>query len=252
MRTTSLTLPVAMLALWAAPATAQHTTSPATPESRTVYLGSWLDDASLLPRGTMWAAFSTAWTEGGVLDFPVVDLAFGTTARTHAGFSVPVARLNSAPGTASIRTAFAYVKFQFRDPALADDRLGVAITPVMEISGASVNEPRGFSVGVPVNLEIRHGPLRVYGSTGFFSRGAIFGGGALEVTASPRIILTGTVGHTFSTSTDMEPGLHRTDLGLGASAILTPTFAIFGALGRSAIADAAGLWLAAGVSVVAR
>src|SRR5262245_761263 len=249
MRATSLTLPLAMLALCAAPAAAQHTTSPATPESRTVYLGSWLDDASLLPRGTMWLAFSTAWTEGGVLDFPVVDLAVGTTTRTHAGLSVPVARLNSALGAASIRTAFAYVKFQFRDPALAEDRLGVAVTPVLEMSGASVNEPGGVSLGVPVNLEIRHGPLRVYGSTGFFSRGALFGGGALEVTASPRIILTGTVGHTFSTSANIEPGIHRTDVGLGASAILTPMFAIFGALGRSSVADAAGLWLAAGVSV---
>ena len=165
---------------------------------------------------------------------------------------MPVARLNSAPGTPSIRTAFAYVKFQIRDPALADRRLGVAVTPVVEMSSKSIDGSPGVSVGVPVNLEIRHGPLRAYGSAGFFSRGAIFGGGAVEVRASPRIILTGTVGHTFSTSQDIEPGIHRTDLGLGASAILTPTFAIFGALGRSAVADTAGLWLAAGVSVVAR
>src|SRR5688500_19728653 len=45
--------------------------------------------------------------------------------------------------------------------------IGVAVTPLLELSPGSA-DPVGWAL--PVNLEARHGDLRIYGSTGYFSR----------------------------------------------------------------------------------
>jgi hypothetical protein len=231
------------------------TSSPATPQSRAAYLRSWLDDASVIGTGAVWAAVSFVAAQGGQVNFPVADMALGITPRTQAGMSVPVSRVDDGAGGTgtSVSQAFFYGKWLLRDASTSDDRLGVAVAPVIEIFRSDVDDSQKVSVGAPVNLEIRHGPVRAYGSVGFFSRGALFESAALEVTASPRVAITGIVGHTFSTSSDLEDhvGRHRTDLGVGASVSLNRALAVFGALGRSMTPDAGATWVAAGLSLFA-
>jgi hypothetical protein len=243
----------ALLIARAASAQDPATTSPATPESRAAYLGSWLDDASVVGPGAVWAAISFVVAEGGHYYFPVVDVAMGATPRTQAGLSVPISRIPEGDGTgASLGQAFFYAKWQLRDAAARDGRLGVAITPVLEISRSEIDASQELSVGIPVNLEVRRGAVRAYGSVGFFTRGALFQSAALELTASPRVSVTATIGHTYSTSADsiVDPrGRHRTDFGLGTMVSLNQAFAVFGAAGRSMTPAAGANWVAAGLSV---
>lgn len=228
--------------------------SPATPQSRAAYLGAWLDDASVVGAGALWAAVSFVAAQGGQFSFPVVDMAMGTTRRTQAGVSVPVSHLDDGNGgtETSVSQAFFYAKWQLRDASAAEGRLGVAVTPVVEMSQPDLDSSQGVSIGVPINLEVRRGAIRVYGSAGFFTRGALFQSAALEITASPKVVVTGTIGHTYSTSDDplIDPdNRHRTDLGVGTMVMLNRSLAVFGAVGRSMTPAAGATWVAAGLSV---
>jgi hypothetical protein len=231
------------------------TSSPATPQSRAAYLGSWLDDASVVGPGSVWAAVSFVAAEGGQFYFPVVDVAMGASTRTQAGVSVPVSLVDDGSGStsASVNQAFFYGKWRLRDASKSDGRLGVAVTPVIEISRSQVDASQDISLGVPVNFEVRRGAVRGYGSAGFFTRGALFQSAALELTLSSAVSMTGTIGHTYSTSADAQndpAGRHRTDLGIGTMVGLNRSVAVFGAVGRSMTSTAGATWAAAGLSVL--
>ena len=55
---------------------------------------------------------------------------------------------------------------------------------------------------VPVNVEVRRLPFRVYGSAGYFTRGSVFAGGALEWTSPSRLTFTGSLTQSYSTRAD--------------------------------------------------
>jgi hypothetical protein len=55
---------------------------------------------------------------------------------------------------------------------------------------------------LPVNVEIRRQPFRIYGSGGYFTRGSVFAGGALEWTAT-RMIVTGSLTQSYSIKEDV-------------------------------------------------
>lgn len=242
-------------AVGAAAASAQVTGSPATPDSHTVYFGSWLDDASVVGRSAVWAAMSVG-RAGGTVAFPVLDMAIGTTPRSQAGISVLVSHVAQGSDTTnSADQVFVYAKLLLRDASRAADRLGIAITPVVEISRSELDGSQQVSVGTPISLEVRHGGMRVYGSAGYFSRGALFESGALEISASRRFTVTGTIGHTYSTDGDpslVSAGRHRTDFGIGVTTAMTPSVSLFGAVGRSVMSEAGAGWIAAGVSVFSK
>ena len=63
-----------------------------------------------------------------------------------------------------------------------------------------------------MNVEVRRLPFRVYGSAGYFTRGSVFTGGAVEWTSSSRITLTGALTQSYSIKPD--PMLDA--LGVGA------------------------------------
>jgi hypothetical protein len=56
---------------------------------------------------------------------------------------------------------------------------------------------------LPVSVEVRRHPFRVFGSTGYFSRGSIFAGGALEWSAPSGYVVTGAVTQSYSTGVDV-------------------------------------------------
>jgi hypothetical protein len=243
--------------------------SPASSSIRSIYLGSWMDDASVLPKGQGWVSTSIGYWKIGsshIVDAPVIDMAVGASKRTQFGFSVPVYHVPAefGPPTAGVGQYFFYGKVSLIDPAPSAKSsrprsIGVAISPLVEVT-SPVFETDGrqhVSWAAPVNLELRRGTTRAYGSFGYFSRGALFGAAAIDVPISPGITLTPSVGHTFSTSADATAGgsRHRTDLSLTASRSLPRGAALFGSIGESiAGSPTAGearsvLWFAGGVAV---
>jgi hypothetical protein len=227
-----------------------ETASPATPQSRAAYLGSWLDDATVVGAGGLWGAVSFVAAEGGQRFFPVIDMAMGTSAATQAGISVPVSQTDDTG--ALVTQAFFYAKWRLRDAEHTRNHVGVALTPIVEMSRSSVDASQDVSFGLPVNLEVRRGSTRAYGSVGFFTRGALFQSVAVEFTASPAVTVTASAGHTYSTSTDalVDPNSrHRVDVGLGTSVTIRHSLAIFAAVGRSTTSAAGATWAAAGLSV---
>jgi hypothetical protein len=111
------------------------------------------------------------------------------------GASVPVYHYRDASGAAShgIGNVDLYGKIAVIDPTAR--RVGFALAPMLEISPASDHQ---VGWALPLNMEARLSGGRVYGSLGYFSRGAAFGSVAGEVPAGHHASVTGTVGQTYA------------------------------------------------------
>jgi hypothetical protein len=207
--------------------------------------GTWLDDASLADPGSGWVgvSFGTYSSTGGrQTDFPVFDAAIGLTHRIQVGMTVPsYSRFSAADGTTFGSRGDIYVnsKISILNRLNASRPSALAVTPLVEI--LSQPDPRdGGRIfwGLPVSAEMRLDSFRVYGSTGVFSRGAWFAGGAVETPVTDRVIVTGALN--FARSIIDAPvadaeGLSssRVDLTGSAVYVMTPKVAVFGSLGRT-------------------
>jgi hypothetical protein len=225
--------------------------------------GSWLDDASILQPRTVWTALwfgHFRWPGGRETDFPSVDAAFGLTPRMQFGISVPYYRRTFADGSHASGMGDSYLvgKVGLIDPATASNGFGLAVSPLFEILGSPDPVKGGRAYwGVPVSVEWRQPKYRVYGSSGWFSRGAFFAGGALELPLTGRTMATGALIHTRALNDDANADANglsktRTDLTGGAAYFVTPSIALFGNLGRTISgqdAAAASLMLSAGASM---
>jgi hypothetical protein len=95
------------------------------------------------------------------------------------------------------------------------------------------------------------------GTAGYFSRGVVFGAGALELQVAQRAWLTGALSHAYSTrQDDVATALGfqraRTDLTGGLTYALHDQIALFGSLGRTISTrddNSATLILSVGVSI---
>jgi hypothetical protein len=206
--------------------------------------GSWLDDASLLQPAEGWLAVSVGHSRssfGNQTDFPVVDAAVGLTSRAQFGATVPYYRLHFPDGYeyGGLGDIYLTGKVQLIDPELTVSGIGVAAGPVIEV--LSDPDPRTGSRwfwGAPVSVEFRSTSYRVYGSTGYFSRGAFFTSGAVEVPLSPRVVGTAALIHMRSLNGDAEADAigaakTRVDIAGALAYLLTDSVAAFGSLGRS-------------------
>jgi hypothetical protein len=225
--------------------------------------GSWLDDASLVEPSHGFASISIGHyrsVAGQQTDFPIVDGAFGLTRRLQVGATVPYNRLSFDDGTrvAGLGDVYLTTKFSLIAPEETRSGFGVALSPVLEVLGDPdpVKNSRLFW-GLPLNVELRRDGYRVYGSGGYFSRGALFGSGAVEVPVTDRFITTGVLVYTRALNDD--PGADslglskvRVDLSGAAAYVLTPSFVVFGSLGRTISANdanASSLAVSGGISV---
>src|SRR5205085_2039774 len=59
-----------------------------------------------------------------------------------------------------------------------------------------------LNVVLPISLQSDFGTTRVYGSTGYFSRGSLFGAGAAEWTVGSRGTLVASLSHSYSVKSD--------------------------------------------------
>ena len=203
--------------------------------------GSWLDDASVLPPGDGLLSLSSGYfrlpsvTE---VDVPSFDVSYGLSKRVQAGMSVPVYHA-SVPGSAVVRglgDLYLNSKIQLREPGAG---VGIAVVPLLQVLSAEPVDGGGrVSWALPVSLELQRPGFRVYGSTGYFSRGSLFASAALEVPVAERVWATGTLSQSHSMKDDAEAdalGLsaNRTDVSGGVTWAAADGLAIFGSLGRT-------------------
>ena len=217
------------------PVTATTSTSaPAASANAVAYFGSWLDDASIVDPGDVWVGLATGYWRGGSnrqVDAPVVSAAVGISPRVHAGGSASFYHFRDAEGFSEngFGSFSLYGKFLIADPLRAPNAgwpaIGVALTPLLELSPGS-SEPVGWAL--PVNLEARRGELRLYGSTGYFSRGSVFATIGLDIPVTARVLLNGTFGQSYA-----RVSTHQTSFGIGASMGLTPTSGLFVGFGQT-------------------
>ena len=233
----------------ASPVTATAPTSaPAAAANAVAYYGSWLDDASLVQPGDVWVGLATGYWRGDSnrqIDAPVVSAAVGITPRIQAGGSASFYHFRDADGISEngFGSFSLYGKFLIADPLRAPNAVGVAVTPLVELSPGS-DAPVGWAL--PVNLETRRGDLRLYGSAGYFSRGSVFGTVGADIPVASAVVINGTFGLSYANA-----GTHQTSFGIGASMGLTATSGFFVGLGHTKMPSASGpggLSVAGGIS----
>jgi hypothetical protein len=197
---------------------------------------------------------------GRQTDFPIVDGAFGLTPQLQVGVSVPYHRLTFNDGTqvTGLGDVYLSTKVSLVSPEDTVSQFGVALSPVLEVLGDPdpIKNSRMFW-GLPVNVEWRREGYRIYGSGGYFSRGAVFGSGALEIPLHQRVIATCVLAYTRALNND--PGADslglskiRMDASGAAAYVLSPSFVVFGSVGRTISAkdiNASSLVLSGGLSV---
>jgi hypothetical protein len=221
--------------------------------------GAWLDDASLLAPGDAWTSITIGHYRslaGSQTDFPVVDAGFGITRRAQFGVTVPYyhARFNDGTNFGGFGDVFLSGKVLLVESR--ERSIGLAVSPVVEFSQDPLPGQSSVGWGVPLDVEARLPGFRVFGSTGYFSRGALFAAGALEIPVGERLVATG--GLTMMRSTNESPaadaiGLSkgRSDITGSAAYFVSPSVALFASTGRTiGSSDGTGtnFMLAGGVS----
>jgi hypothetical protein len=235
---------------------------PALPGTGLRQFGVWLDDATISPSGRGWATFGVGYSRAPFArqwDLPSVDAGIGMTPRTQVAVTAPVSRIRYEDGTSlkGLGDVYLALKVGVRDPTAAGRTFGVAVVPVLEfLSSGSVPEGEGrVSWALPVAVEKRFARFRTYGAVGYFSRGAAFASGAIEVPVAPKVTATGVLSHTRSLEDDPRSdasGLSRTrwDAGAGAVYFLGENATLFASLGRTVSrVDANGSSLSVGGGV---
>jgi hypothetical protein len=199
--------------------------------------GVWLDDATTRAEGGGSVGLGIGYWRGGgasLVDIPILDAAYAVTDRVQLGMSVPFYR-SEFEGTTSRGVDDMYFsgKIVLIDPAIQDARFGVAVTPLIEVLSPGFFEDR-VHWALPVSAEFRASPLRFYGSTGYFSRGAVFGAGAVEWTSPRGTSLTFGLTHSAPTSEDTN-GLTggRSDFSVAVGHSVTDATAVYLGLGRT-------------------
>lgn len=225
-------------------------------------IGVWLDDATAMAPGEGWLTMSLQlWSSpiGTGTDAPVFDVVGGVTERLHAFASIPYSRTayTGLPAEGELGTVYVGGKYVVRAP---DAGIGIAVSPALEILSSSATVETGYSrvnVVVPLNLEWRHDRTRIYGSTGIFSRGAYFIGGAVEQTLTDSLVATGALSQGWATDSEAlaeEVGLRtsRTDLSGSVAWIVSPHLMLYASGARTVSpldADAIRFSLAFGASM---
>lgn len=221
--------------------------------------GSWLDDASAATPGEGRTGFGFGYWRvngGNQIDLPMLDVGYGVTSRFQVSASVPFYRA-SFEGTTQRGLDDMYIggKFTAIDPDGNDAQFGLAVSPVLEVLSAGAPDGR-MHFAVPVSVELRRQPYRIYGSAGYFTRGALFSGAAIEWASAAGLVFTGAFTQSYSTKDDplsdqLGIGKQRMDMNVGVAYPLTQSAVTYVSVGRSLTSLEEGgtsLGIAGGVS----
>ena len=206
--------------------------------------GVWLDDATISPYGRGWASVGVGHYRsqlGRQSELPSFDAGIGLGHRVQVALTVPLARMRYADGshTRGLGDVYLATKVGLVD-AEQTGTYGFALVPVIEVlSTASVSEGQGrLHWALPFTVERRFASYRAYGSAGWFSRGAVFGAGALEIPLSEDITATLALTHTRSLNEDpvsdaLQLARSRSDASVGATYFLSPSATLYASVGRT-------------------
>ena len=233
----------------ARPGTATTTSAVSVAASVPTYpqFGAWLDDASALAKGDSAMNIGAGhWRLAGMAqtNVPMLGGGVGVTDRLQVSASVPFYRVSAPTWSAhGLDDVYLSGKYLVLDPTLTVSEVGLAISPLVEVLSADAGDGR-VHFALPVSIELRRAPFRVYGSGGYFTRGAVFGGGALEWTSARGVSLTGAVMQSYSVKapTVMATDLERrhADVSLGVATPVVRSVSVYGSVGRSLTSVASG------------
>jgi hypothetical protein len=201
--------------------------------------GSWLDTAGVSAPGEAWVSISSAYWRSSSLhevDAPSMGVSVGVARRTQVGVSLPYYHVTDQSGFTSHGFGASYVTAKF---ALTDDRrVNVSTSPTVEILSWSSADIGRVNFVLPVSLQTSAGSTQIYGSTGYFTRGSVFGSGAAEWSATPKVTLAATVAHSYSVASDpVSDALgitrHRTDASGALYYTAAPSAMFFASVGRT-------------------
>jgi hypothetical protein len=199
--------------------------------------GVWLDDSTTRAEGGGSVGLGIGYWRGpgaSLLDLPMLDGSYAVTDRFQFGMSVPFYRTGSE-GTTSRGVDDMYFsgKIVFVDPALKGARFGIAVIPVLEVLSPGFFDDR-VHWALPVSAEFRATPVRLYGSTGYFSRGAVFAAGAIEWTSAEGTSLTFSLTRSAPTNEDTT-GVSggRSDFSVSVGRSLNDEISAYAGVGRT-------------------
>jgi hypothetical protein len=210
--------------------------------------GSWLDDASAPTRGEGQTSIGAGyWRLSGLsqTNMPMLGAGVGLSDRLQVSASVPFYRVSFEGGASrGMDDVYVSAKYNLVDPALSLSEVGLSVGTVMEVLSSGAPGGR-LHFAVPVSVEVRRLPFRVYGSAGFFTRGSVFSGGAIEWTSRRGLTVTGAVTQSYSLTGDalldsLAVGRQRIDANGGLAYPLGRAAAAYGSIGRSLVASADG------------
>ena len=233
------------------------------PGTRVRSFGAWLDDASALQPGETWFALSMSkWSMPVATgaDAPVVDLSVGLAPNVQMSVSMPYFKVSDRAGNSldGLGDMYFASKVVLRDAAT--NSFGISVGPTLEYLSETSTTGTGLrrmNWILPLNIERRLTIGRMYGSTGYFSRGVFFASGALEHALTDKMVVSGALTHSYVTDDQAmseEFGLSRRRLDASGTVAyrVSPALAVFGSLGRTIWKrddDSTSLLATAGVSV---
>ena len=200
--------------------------------------GSWLDDASTVAAGRGWTGVGIGYWRapgGSQLDVPMLDVGVGLAPRVQAAAWVPFYHVDYG-GTTARGLDDVYLSAKVMALDAENQPVGLAVTPILEVLSAGSGPDGRLHWALPVSVELRRGAYRLYGSAGYFSRGAVFTGGAVEYTARAGTSITGAVTQSRSTSestTALAGGRQRVDASLGIAHPVAEAASLWASVGRT-------------------
>jgi hypothetical protein len=209
------------------------------PGKRLQTFGSWLDTADVNAPGETWMWASTAYWRSQTLreiNAPAIGLSVGVTPRAQLSVSVPYYFLSEPSGSTSRGFGAWYLTPKFA--VTRNHRVNVSASPTLEILNSSTSNTGRVNFLLPVSVQTYAGPVRVYGTTGYVSRGSVFGSGALEWSARESLTVTTSIAHSYSVVSDPTSDAlgiprRRTDASTGLYLALRPTVVVFASVGRT-------------------
>jgi hypothetical protein len=186
--------------------TGQTSTAPVAlqPSPSFPQFGTWLDDATTAARGAGYGSIgATYWRgSGGVsqIDAPILSVTYGIANRAQLSATVPFYHASYEGSSGSgLDNVYISGKIAVVNPDAGEGGIfGLAVGAVAEILSAGFADASRTHWAIPLSVEIRGTAVRVYGSTGYFSRGAFFAAGALEWTTPTGTSLTASLAHSAS------------------------------------------------------
>jgi hypothetical protein len=220
----------------------------------------WLDDATLLPTGSMALTISVMrWsgTDLSEVDAPVADVAVAVAPRVQFGLSVPriVGSSDAGGPVGGVGTLYVTGKVALlKDPAVVK----LAIAPMVRVLGpaaaAALLPGEGRTqFGLPVNAEVTQGPVRMYASAGFFTGSVWFFGAGAAAQPTPRVGISAAFTHSWASADADGLARDRLEVSGGISYLLGPQIGVYGSVGQTigtAPENGAGTTISGGVTLL--